>query len=151
MKFGEQLKKEAISEWSSKYLDYESLKMYLKQIPYAWRPSPLPTPTFSIINTTPISEMEHLFLSLLNSELEKVNVFYGEKEDEFYRTKFLLEQAVHQPFDDLSLNNRKRMEQLRKACLETYRGLNLLRSFRRLNKVGIRKIVKKFDKVYIQV
>lgn len=34
MKFGAKLRREAIPEWRSQYIDYESLKRILKVIPY---------------------------------------------------------------------------------------------------------------------
>ena len=144
MKFGEQLKREAISEWQSMYIDYNALKILLKQVPYSQRPKSHPDPSLCIVNYSPLSLKEQNFLSQLEKELAKVDEFYSTKEEEFRESKRILQFVLS---DDSGNTSRKRIEQLRRAYLEMYRGLLLLGAYRRLNKIGFRKIVKKFDKV----
>ena len=45
MKFGLRLQREAIPEWRTQYIDYDSLKRLLKQIPYSEKTASLEPPT----------------------------------------------------------------------------------------------------------
>ncbi|KAI8373199.1 SPX domain-containing protein [Radiomyces spectabilis] len=118
------------------------------------------------------SHSERLFFDLLNKELEKVALFYDEKENEAkaklealkmqlhliadYGRHFLtpahdtgtdsiFDWLKHQPLSaDVTFNVAR--SRLKKALTEFYRSLEFLRSYKSLNETGFQKILKKFDK-----
>ncbi|KAG6415709.1 hypothetical protein SASPL_123123 [Salvia splendens] len=76
MKFGKEFMihlEETLPEWRDKYLQYKPLKKLLKSIPAADNPPP----------DGPLPELHEWFVGILNEELEKLNDFYVDKEEDF--------------------------------------------------------------------
>jgi EXS family/SPX domain len=92
---------------------------------------------------------ENLFFALLTSEIAKINEFYIKQERHFWRTTNAIVKQYNYLEDQVTPIDRlaARRSQLRRACRQLYRGLELLKNFRVLNYTGIVKIMKKHDKV----
>lgn len=96
---------------------------------------------------------ERAFFAKLQSELTKIDSFYGEKERSFLnQCNSLVRQlnAISQAPPPTKLTARMQLEKkkeiLQKACGDLYRGLDFLKNFRILNYTGFVKILKKHDK-----
>lgn len=88
MKFGKELGihlEQTLPEWKDKYLCYKPLKKLLKHLP---NPNPNPNhhpqPSTADHNLPPPSaDLQQWFVRILNEELDKLNDFYVDKEEEF--------------------------------------------------------------------
>ncbi|CAG8523547.1 2378_t:CDS:10 [Diversispora eburnea] len=77
---------------------------------------------------------EHAFFSALNLEITKTTLFYELKEKE----------AMNR-LENLKVKDARK--RIKKALFELYRGAELLRNYRNLNRLAFIKILKKFDKI----
>jgi SPX domain protein involved in polyphosphate accumulation len=96
---------------------------------------------------------ERAFFAKLQSELNKIDSFYGEKERSFLnQCNSLVRQlnVISQAPVPTKLTGRMQLEKkkeiLQKACGDLYRGLDFLKNYRILNYTGFVKILKKHDK-----
>ena len=88
MKFGKRLQRlldDSIPQWRNQFIDYKSLKKALKHISFL----PHDDETFRNLHTNnPHDQRSHMlqgvdFIGLLNTEIDKMNSFFLEKEEEF--------------------------------------------------------------------
>ncbi|KAI5189874.1 xenotropic and polytropic retrovirus receptor 1 [Nematocida minor] len=149
MKFSKTLKEKQVQEWRTKYLNYETLKDRIR-------------------------EPQETFLSDLNREVEKVELFYKVLERGILRgLADLLElfpedefpYAYEIVYDNWRLamvksvserNKRSRHERHKKKVtrkirenkvLEFYVAINKVLQYKKMNITGFRKILKKYDKL----
>ncbi|PSS17859.1 SPX domain-containing protein [Actinidia chinensis var. chinensis] len=125
MKFGKSLRNEiakALSAWENEFISYKELKKQLNLIAQQ-------------------AAGERIgFITLLDSELEKVNKFFIEKEEEYIiRGKELKERVANLE----SIGDRT---QVKLDILEFHREMVLLLQYSVLNFAGLLKIVKKHNK-----
>lgn len=178
MKFGLALRRNAIPEWRSQYLDYDALKRYLKCIPFSAEKMSdgklLPqwcSLFWTLLLEAALTPTEVAFDEKIRLEVQKANSFYELKLEDIIRSKILLVDKLRSLVPNESLapdtlqniytlttkstvsnifNRRKKKEYyaLRKSLLEFYRGLLLLKNFQKLNYTCLLKILKKHDKVW---
>ncbi|CAG8535116.1 11990_t:CDS:10 [Gigaspora rosea] len=106
------------------------------------------------------SPEEGAFILALDKELEKVTRFYTRKEGEiiylFEKLKkyhenirnskeFKRPKVPNEQFRSSKYKNAQK--KIKKAAFELYRGAELLKNYRHLNKKGFSEILKKFDKI----
>eukprot|EP00188_Purpureofilum_apyrenoidigerum_P001897 Plantae.Rhodophyta-Purpureofilum_apyrenoidigerum.ctg20943.p1 GENE.Plantae.Rhodophyta-Purpureofilum_apyrenoidigerum.ctg20943~~Plantae.Rhodophyta-Purpureofilum_apyrenoidigerum.ctg20943.p1 ORF type:complete len:383 (+),score=64.92 Plantae.Rhodophyta-Purpureofilum_apyrenoidigerum.ctg20943:301-1449(+) len=147
MKFGKQLKQtiaESLPEWQPNFLDYKDLKKKINvdiSIDTGFK-SISSSDTSRSVNEFASSEE---FLAALRNEVDKVNNFYLDMEEDFIiRFQFLqnrVDALKLQPSVDRGL-----VQDLRKKLINFLRDLVLLERFSEINYTGFRKILKKHDK-----
>lgn len=98
---------------------------------------------------------EYKFLTVLSNDCHSINIFF-KLQEEFFRDKYniLYQQAQHiQSYNQQPPNKRMTYErnELNKAIRELYRGLQLLKNYKILNYTAIVKIMKKHDKLCIDL
>ncbi|KAB2626671.1 SPX domain-containing membrane protein [Pyrus ussuriensis x Pyrus communis] len=131
--FGKKLRESQIQEWQGCYLDYKLMKkklnQYTQQIEVGTQNHPHVLKDFS---------------RLLDSEIEKIVMFMLEQQGVLAsRLSSLGEQyesLIRQDAD------RERISQLQEAYRSVGRDLLRILSFVEMNAIGLRKILKKFDK-----
>eukprot|EP01095_Lingulamoeba_sp_RSL-Kostka_P002199 TRINITY_DN13073_c0_g1_i1.p1 TRINITY_DN13073_c0_g1~~TRINITY_DN13073_c0_g1_i1.p1 ORF type:complete len:685 (+),score=169.74 TRINITY_DN13073_c0_g1_i1:122-2176(+) len=160
MKFGKQLESTMVVEWQEMYLDYKRLKELLK---YYKRKEKLKDDETTLDDKDPDE-----FLNEVETELDKINNFYMEKEEQmlerFEAVKENLNELPNLENNDVDLSEslndtrltlfqmreRKIIKQkkiLKKAMIQIYRACLMLENFCQLNYTGCYKIVKKYDKI----
>lgn len=162
MKFSATIQFNAVREWVDYYVNYGKLKHVIYDIERAqadiFRHEELKDEEIGMLWTYPsVKEKEARFLNSLESELDKVNEFYEQKEAELLsQLKELIEfsDMVFQEKDGSSeqglLNIRLRSgdrDTIAKQCRELYINLCSLKEFTVLNYTAFSKILKKHDKV----
>ncbi|KAI4346620.1 hypothetical protein L6164_007502 [Bauhinia variegata] len=177
MKFGKEFKthlEETIPEWRDKFLCYKPLKKLLKQqVPAtpgaAVHGDPLQRqidsePDFPVVVDgpqdrpepagRPPSELEEWFIGILNEELEKLNDFYMDKEEDFVIRFEELKQRIEQLKEKSSKDNMytsesefsEEMMDILKDLVTIHGQMVLLKNYSSLNFAGLIKILKKYDK-----
>ncbi|XP_047334874.1 SPX domain-containing protein 4 [Impatiens glandulifera] len=158
MKFGKEFRthlEETLPDWKDKFLCYKPLKKLLKQhIPavdeapdeLGRRPNQLPPP---------LADLEVLFVRILDEELDKLNDFYVDKEEEFIirlqELKERIERAretSNKPGGTTSSDNEfsEEMMGIRTDFVAIHGEMVLLKNYSSLNFAGLVKILKKYDK-----
>lgn len=177
MKFGKRLQRlldDSLPEWRDKFISYKQLKQSLKLIIPADDANPLCFSHYCLCDVqasrdnscTPmasnISSLEQLgslfcrqlalpeaiFITLLFSELNKVNTFFSEKEEEFVirsqETKGKFEKLLETCGGNLEPSHE--IIEIRKAIVNIHGEMVLLENYSALNYTGFVKIIKKHDK-----
>ncbi|KAJ2690517.1 phosphate system positive regulatory protein pho81 [Coemansia sp. RSA 1285] len=134
MKFGKHIQAHTIPEWAAHYMNYKGLKKIINELS-----APL------TLGLNP-SEVKAAFFFQVDRELEKVNLFYLQKEaDAKIRLKSLVEKQralrLRGP-----RNRTATIRALREAFLNSRHDLDKLHNFVEINGTGFRKILKKWDK-----
>ncbi|CAI2166042.1 19028_t:CDS:2 [Funneliformis geosporum] len=166
MKFGKQILNRQTTEWASHYINYKALKKIINSLQSAYHnnerslpPTPVTIgPSRIPLNADDPSQPDdyHVFLQQqkaafffkLERELEKVNTFYLQKENEFkVRLRSLNDKKK------ILLGSEKRLSArsaslvtLTEAFQQFQQDLNKLQQFIEINATGFRKILKKWDK-----
>ncbi|KAJ2080334.1 phosphate system positive regulatory protein pho81 [Coemansia sp. RSA 988] len=126
MKFGKHIQAQTIPEWGAHYMSYKTLKKIIKELGAPLSPGADP--------------------SEVDRELEKVNMFYLQKEAD---TKVRLKSLIEKQRNLRSRGPRNRTATIRalhEAFLNSRNELDKLQSFVEINGTGFRKILKKWDK-----
>lgn len=174
MKFGKEFRthlEETIPEWRDKFLCYKPLKKLLKRFPFISVCDYInnnPTNRQSVENTKSnasgsgsgpsersmsLEEFQDWFVRLLNDELDKLNDFYVEKEEDFViRFQELKERIVRvsegrrdgNPASENEFS--EEMMDIRKEFVTIHGEMVLLKNYSSLNFAGLVKILKKYDK-----
>ncbi|KAJ0987896.1 hypothetical protein J5N97_006252 [Dioscorea zingiberensis] len=144
MKFGKSLSnqiEETLPEWRDKFLSYKELKKRLKRI---GGERPLKRPRLGDEEDAPFTtEEEDDFLRLLEAELEKFNLFFVEKEEEYIIRQKELQDIVER----VAGNDAKdELMMVRKEIVDFHGEMVLLENYSALNYTGLVKILKKYDK-----
>ncbi|KAJ8903324.1 hypothetical protein NDN08_004432 [Rhodosorus marinus] len=149
MKFGKQLKQtvqDSLPEWRPNFLDYKDLK---KKINGEVAGEHVEGNSDSSAEATARSSSErpntHKFLEALRTEVEKVNNFFLDMEEDFIIRFQLLGSRV----DDLKKEDsvdRRKVQDLCRKLIDFQGELVLLENFSVINYTGFRKILKKHDK-----
>ncbi|XP_038891095.1 SPX domain-containing protein 4 [Benincasa hispida] len=180
MKFGKEFKthlEQTLPEWRDKFLCYKPLKKLLKHYPNL--PStiyPIPTnhslnfllpplqPPVSFDDPTDaapcetaaasLADLQDWFVKILNEELEKLNDFYVDKEEEFVIRFQELKERIDRVKEKSSRGGvfssenefSEEMMNIRKDFVAIHGGMVLLKNYSSLNFAGLIKILKKYDK-----
>lgn len=178
MKFGKEFRihlEETLPEWRDKFLCYKPLKKLLKHFPNTTisghnnNNNPQnrqsvgnhgeggPSSSESVPTTTQrsmsLEEFQDWFVRLLNDELDKLNDFYVEKEEDFViRFQELKERIVRvrenrrdgTPASESEFS--EEMMDIRKEFVTIHGEMVLLKNYSSLNFAGLVKILKKYDK-----
>ncbi|KAK2651606.1 hypothetical protein Ddye_011462 [Dipteronia dyeriana] len=141
MKYGKQLRDEverSFPEWRAEFISYKRLKIQLKLIDPG--KSARKRPRFSIENLLDAGRFDVGFTRLLNKELDKVNRFFIDKEEDYViRLKELQNRESNLECSTEMLN-------LQKEILDFHKEMVLLLQYTFLNSTGFIKIVKKHNK-----
>ncbi|XAR67771.1 hypothetical protein NMG60_11002664 [Bertholletia excelsa] len=138
MKFGKSLRNEiaqALPEWEGEFISYKELKQQLNVIVR----QQTQLLTAGRRNNTG-QESRSGFLELLNSELEKVNAFFIDKEEEFIIRIKEMKDRVARPESSGELT------QIKLDLLDFHGEMVSLLRYSVLNFTGFTKIVKKHNK-----
>lgn len=155
MKFGKSLSNqidETLPEWRDKFLSYKDLKRRLKLIAaggggerLAKRPRVADDDraASSAPEDSAMREEEEDFMRLLESELDKFNYFFVEKEEEYIiRQKDLQDRVA----EAISNNSKEELMKVSKEIVDFHGEMVLLENYSALNYTGLVKILKKYDK-----
>lgn len=165
MKFGKRLQRlleDSLPDWRVHFISYKRLKSSLKLIVPADENPLCFSQHCSCTATTGTCPQEHLgslfcrrlhrpeavFMALLFSELNKVNTFFQEKEEEFV----IRSQEIKGNFDKILKSSNGNLElnpeiiEVRKAIVNIHGEMVLLENYSALNYTGLVKIIKKHDK-----
>ncbi|CAL9126081.1 SPX domain-containing protein 1-like [Musa acuminata AAA Group] len=154
MKFGKSLSNqidETLPEWRDKFLSYKDLKRRLKLIAaggggerLAKRPRVADDDraASSAPEDSAMREEEEDFMRLLESELDKFNYFFVEKEEEYIIRQKDLQDRVAEAIS----NNSKELMKVSKEIVDFHGEMVLLENYSALNYTGLVKILKKYDK-----
>ncbi|EHK97661.1 putative Glycerophosphodiester phosphodiesterase GDE1 [Glarea lozoyensis 74030] len=132
MKFGRNLPRNQVPEWSSSYINYKGLKKLIKTA----------SAVYKLGKDVNLAEI----LFSLDRNLEDVDAFYNKKfGDASRRLKLLLERygSSKQSLEEL---DQTEIEELMSALLELRGQLRKLQWFGEVNRRGFVKITKKLDK-----
>ncbi|CAG8503704.1 1107_t:CDS:2 [Acaulospora colombiana] len=160
MKFGKQILNQQTTEWASYYINYKALKKIINSLQNHERsltPNPITIGTSRTSNSDLVQadnypeflqQQKANFFFKLERELEKVNAFYLQKEDEFkVRLRTLNDKKR------ILLGNERRpsavstsLITLKEAFQKFQQDLNKLQQFVEINTTGFSKILKKWDK-----
>ncbi|KAL4802316.1 Glycerophosphoryl diester phosphodiesterase family-domain-containing protein [Aspergillus unguis] len=131
MKFGSNLPRNMVPEWSSSYIRYKSLKKLIKSL--AER-----------VKEGHEADLAGFFYSL-DRNLEDVDHFYNKKYADFSRRLKLLSDRYAQPLDGSHLDSED-VDDLLAALLELRGQFRKLQWYGEVNRRGFNKITKKLDK-----
>ncbi|SCU82578.1 LAME_0C01860g1_1 [Lachancea meyersii CBS 8951] len=136
MKFGEQLNRSLIREYSYYYLSYDDLKTDLEE-------------NLESNGGTWSETLETQFLESLELELDKVYTFCKVKHNEVFRRVKEAQEQVHSTVRALDSNvppSELDFEILEEELSDIIADVHDLAKFSRLNYTGFQKIIKKHDK-----
>ncbi|XP_044483961.1 SPX domain-containing protein 2-like [Mangifera indica] len=150
MKYGKRLRNEverSFPEWRGEFISYKQLKKQLNLIDPVSRPRKRPRISIGEIfdtgygrNDVNSMTVNVGFTRLLDEEMQKVNTFYIDKEEDYIiRLKELQDMEAN-------LSCRKEMLNLQKDILDFHAEMVLLLHYSVLNSTGFVKIVKKHNK-----
>ncbi|XP_050382182.1 SPX domain-containing protein 4 [Argentina anserina] len=169
MKFGKEFTnhlEETIPEWRDKFLCYKLLKKLLKRLP-ASAVDALPHPfhfdrRLSDANASgggagpdrPLGDLQDWFVGILNDELEKLNDFYVDKEEDFIirfqelkgRIEVVKEKSSRGGVFTSESEFSEEVMDIRKDFVTIHGEMVLLKNYSSLNFAGLVKILKKYDK-----
>eukprot|EP01080_Neovahlkampfia_damariscottae_P008154 gene8154-12615_t len=129
MPFERNLSLNLTPEWESKYLDYKRLKDLCRNL----RKEKQEKKDYSF----------DVFYNTFEEEVQKVNEFFKEKEENFNNRHQDIEKS-EENFDDFTSSQKTT---LKIAYQEHYRALTLLKNFRILNFAGFVKVLTKVEKI----
>ncbi|GAB5588128.1 phosphate system positive regulatory protein pho81 [Umbelopsis nana] len=156
--FGKQIQSQQFTEWSAHYLDYKGLKKFIKNLLKSVNDKPSTAVTVSATlppGVSPEDDRSKLlqsqkaaFFFKLERELEKINNFYLQKENELKvrlrslvdKKRILQSNGRRLTHESTSLNS------LKEAFNQFEQDLNKIQKYVELNNEGFRKILKKWDK-----
>lgn len=146
MKFGQQLKREAIPEWQPHYLNYKTLKKCIKAGMLNMISNMDPSDPTTMLMLNPAAQIED-FMKLLEPEITKVERFFQAQVSAEHLNVTTLESSL----SALSLTTSPpscQPEQLMSQTGAVLQQLQFLETFAHQNEEGIRKILKKFNKLF---
>ncbi|KAI9486563.1 MAG: hypothetical protein EXX96DRAFT_46779 [Benjaminiella poitrasii] len=134
MKFGKRIQSQQFPEWSSRYLDYKGLKKCISLLLEG--------------QSSSNEARKATFFFKLERELEKINTFYLQKENDLkVRLKTLIDKKKLIQLDSKRLKHfSHQLTSLEEAFAQFERDLNKLQKYVELNNEGFQKILKKWDK-----
>lgn len=132
MKFGRNLPRNQVPEWSSAYINYKGLKKLIKAAAES-------------IKQGRGADLAEFFFSL-DRNLEDVDAFYNKKFSDSSRRLKLLHGRYGSNISVVTGLDRDEIEELRGALLELRGQLRKLQWFGEVNRRGFIKITKKLDK-----
>jgi len=146
MKFGKRLKhqmQETLPSWRDKFLSYDHLKKLVRLISAA--PAVL-------IGKSGKAKAE--FLYMLNNEIDKLNSFFMEQEEDFIIRNEELQKRIKNVTDTWGPNGSypskiiygNEVGKLRKDIVDLHGEMVLLINYSNINYTGLAKIMKKYDK-----
>ncbi|ONK66614.1 uncharacterized protein A4U43_C06F10180 [Asparagus officinalis] len=144
MKFGKSLSsqiEETLPEWRDKFLSYKDLKKKLKLIA-AGGDRPAKRAKTAAGGGYEVTREEEEFLGSLEDELEKFNVFFVEKEEEYIIRQKELQELVAMAIRE----SKEELMKVRKEIVDFHGEMVLLENYSALNYTGLVKILKKYDK-----
>ncbi|KAI3495923.1 hypothetical protein L1887_38270 [Cichorium endivia] len=159
MKFGKSLSnqiEQTLPEWRDKFLSYKELKKRLKLInpqeksgDVCNRAAKRPRVSGGVAGDWTVgdggiggmSKEEIDFVDLLEKEIEKFNLFFVEKEEEYIIKLKELQDHVAKAKD-----SSEEMIKIRKEMVDFHGEMVLLENYSALNYTGVAKILKKYDK-----
>lgn len=166
MKFGKRLHRlllETFPAWRDKFLSYKQLKHHLKLLPLHHPFDPISSSLdFPFDDAFPLqTAFDHSsadrsdFIDLLNAEIDKLNTFFLEKEEEFVirlqeiRGRLDEIKEMYATAADASASSDVLSEEImkiRKDIVNVHGEMVLLENYSALNYTGLVKILKKHDK-----
>ncbi|XP_052134125.1 SPX domain-containing protein 3 [Oryza glaberrima] len=141
MKFGKRLKKqveESLPEWRDKFLAYKRLKKLVRLVSSS---------SGDVGGGGGGGEAE--FVRLLDGEVDRINAFFLEQEEEFVIRQRELQETVEKVAGSGGGGRRPaaaEMRRVRKEIVDLHGEMVLLLNYSAVNYTGLAKILKKYDK-----
>ncbi|KAJ4795421.1 SPX domain-containing family protein [Rhynchospora pubera] len=148
MKFGKDFRnhlEQSLPEWRDKFFCYKPLKKLIKNLPNE--------PPELAGNQQPPIGSDEWFVGILEDELEKLNDFYVDKEEDFVIRLQELKDGIDRV---LARRNRQpnkserefneEMYEIRRAFVTMHGEMVLLKNYSSINFAALIKILKKYDK-----
>ncbi|KAI9728730.1 MAG: phosphate system positive regulatory protein pho81 [Chrysothrix sp. TS-e1954] len=152
LKFGKQLQKKQleIPEYAAKFVDYKALKKLIKELKNSPVPKAKGATATSSDNDTQLALQANKapFFFRLDRELDKVNKFYTDREEESkVRLRVLIDKQKSMRMRNpvMSRNSTQYMT-LEQGFRDFIKDLNKLQQFIEINATAFSKILKKWDK-----
>ncbi|KAG8079743.1 hypothetical protein GUJ93_ZPchr0007g4933 [Zizania palustris] len=137
MKFGKWLKKQieqSLPEWREQFVSYKELKQIVGSI--------------SGCPPSPADEAE--FVALLDSEIDKINAFFLEQEEEFIIMHRELQEVIKTALERKAAvpaaQHEAEIAEIRREIVNFHGEMVLLLNYSSINYIGAAKILKKYDK-----
>ncbi|XP_044492409.1 SPX domain-containing protein 3 [Mangifera indica] len=149
MKFGKRLQQqiqESLPGWRDKFLCYKKLKKLLKL---------MVTSTPPLLNgSLEFLKAEAEFVYLLNNEIDKLNAFFMEQEEDFVIKHKELQHRIQSVIDAwgpgethlTDTDYKEEIGKIRKEIVNFHGEMVLLLNYSNINYTGLAKILKKYDK-----
>ncbi|KAI8342970.1 hypothetical protein BC941DRAFT_410086 [Chlamydoabsidia padenii] len=153
MKFGKHIQSQQLTEWSSHYLNYKGLKKFISKL--LNMSSDELAKAGLLTGAAPEEDRAKLlqsqkaaFFFKLERELEKINSFYLQKENELkIRLRTLIDKKKILQSDTRRLKHAYTLlNAIQEAFIQFEQELNKIQKYVELNNEGFRKILKKWDK-----
>ncbi|SAL97291.1 hypothetical protein [Absidia glauca] len=151
--FGKHIQSQQLTEWSTHYLDYKGLKKFISKL------LNMSSEELAIAGLLTCASPEEDRAKLLQSqkaafffklerELEKINSFYLQKENELkIRLRTLIDKKKILQSDTRRLKHAYTLlNAIQEAFIQFEQELNKIQKYIELNNEGFRKILKKWDK-----
>ena len=127
MKFYKYLINTCVAEWRPAYVNYKALKQLIKSMPV---------------------KDDNLFISNLQQELQKVQIFFLEQCATLPGRFSFLERRLNEEMNNSTQLKIPEIKQTRFLLREYHRYCSFLQNFKKLNKIAFVKIIKKYDKAF---
>ncbi|KAI8572326.1 hypothetical protein RHMOL_Rhmol01G0189300 [Rhododendron molle] len=148
MKFGKRLKQqiqETLPGWRNKFVSYKDLKKLVRLISAA---PPMKNGSLEF------GRAEAEFVYSLNSEIEKLNAFFMEQEEDFVIQHKELKQRIERVADiwgphgsnPSEMIYTEEMGRIKRDIVDFHGEMVLLMNYSNVNYTGLAKILKKYDK-----
>ncbi|KAF0908138.1 hypothetical protein E2562_022953 [Oryza meyeriana var. granulata] len=127
MKFGKLLKRQieqSLPEWRDQFVSYKELKRIVS----------------SISGCPPFPAEEALFVAALNADIDKIDAFFLEQEEEFVIRHRELQEAIKAAAAEAEV------AAIRREIVDFHGEMVLLLNYSSVNYIGVAKILKKHDK-----
>ncbi|KAK9474681.1 Sodium:sulfate symporter transmembrane region-domain-containing protein [Dipodascopsis tothii] len=164
MKFSESVQLNAVPEWSAQYIAYSELKKVIHDLE-SRHVAHKPDSENTLLISSAGDDLDATFREYLDSELGKISLFYGAREEEFTQDLARLEADLAASWAQLQEENTYGLDQmdeeafspgldlritLKKRAIHIYVALSELQSYVQLNLTGFGKALKKFDKLLMR-
>jgi SPX domain protein involved in polyphosphate accumulation/uncharacterized membrane protein YidH (DUF202 family) len=155
MKFGEYLHAQKAPEWQNYYIDYDQLKLLIKELeetllaaaPINQRTASLSVPLPTNAAGMPVEQMsQENFYAFLEQEMRKIEQFTKKQVDQIRRNLSEAERKINLALAGLTAKSEAELEALKSQVEQAGEDFLKLEKYVNLNFMGFHKILKKHDK-----
>uniref|UniRef100_A0A0D9X1G1 SPX domain-containing protein n=1 Tax=Leersia perrieri TaxID=77586 RepID=A0A0D9X1G1_9ORYZ len=133
MKFGKWLKRQieqSLPEWRDQFVSYKELKRIVS----------------SISGNPPSPADEALFVAALNADIDKIDSFFLEQEEEFVIRHRELQEVIKAAAEEKGMKSEEEIGVIRREVVDFHGEMVLLLNYSSINYIAVAKILKKYGK-----